>query len=244
VVASGGSLANPTTGFVHKIPGLEILTTAHLVEKNNYIYNRSASNSVDILRERIMSRLSRLKIATIAALLTLASSPAHALSFSFSFTNAAANGGGTVTGAIHGLNDNASGQAASSVQVLSNTLGFGLGEYAGSPFAANIFDVSGGQITHALFSTFGSFNSAPAVTLSSLRFGFDIINNNNNLAGLTNSPTILNSQFYGDQTIFAPLGHVPVPLGSLSPVFTLALGAIGLFSWRRKLKKAAAIGAA
>jgi hypothetical protein len=75
-----------------------------------------------------------MKVKTAAlfgvTLVLLAGSAAHAatLSFNFVFTNAS-NGGGTVTGVVEGLIDNNT-TSATSVRVLSNTLGFGLGEYA------------------------------------------------------------------------------------------------------------------
>jgi hypothetical protein len=69
----------------------------------------------------------------------LAPVSASALTFDFSFTN--------VTGVISGLADNAT-SAATSVQVTSNTAGFGIGEYVGNP-RNNSFTVSAGVITAA-----------------------------------------------------------------------------------------------
>ena len=76
--------------------------------------------------------------ATVVAT-CLAPVSAGALTFNFSFTNSIYPE--TVTGVISGLVDNAT-SAATSVQVTSNTLGFGLGEYVGSP-VTNHFTVSG-----------------------------------------------------------------------------------------------------
>ncbi|MBE9129225.1 MULTISPECIES: hypothetical protein [unclassified Coleofasciculus] len=57
---------------------------------------------------------------------TLLAMPAAAIDFGFSFENAL-NGNGTVTGLIRGLEEGTG--AATSVEVLSNTAGFGIGEY-------------------------------------------------------------------------------------------------------------------
>lgn len=105
--------------------------------------------------------------------------PAEAatLDFNFSFTNDATTGGGTVTGIVRGLTDNAT-SAATSVEVLTNTssLGsFGIGEYIGNP-TVNSFTLSSGVITSAGFTSVGVLNTSPAVTDSSLGFFFNFPN--------------------------------------------------------------------
>jgi hypothetical protein len=82
------------------------------------------------------------------------------LIFDFSFTNAA-NGGGVVTGEILGLSDNATG-AATSVRVLTNTAGFGIGEYAVDPYE-NLFEVSNGQLVGYNFESWRCYRVAPCV---------------------------------------------------------------------------------
>lgn len=93
--------------------------------------------------------------------------PANAdlIDFDFSFTNSA-NDGGTVTGIVRGLMDDATSSAAS-VEVLSNSTGFGIGEYVGSP-SDNIWVVAAGMLVEFDFLAFGSSNSSPDVFDSSL----------------------------------------------------------------------------
>ncbi|MBE9115614.1 PEP-CTERM sorting domain-containing protein [Lusitaniella coriacea LEGE 07157] len=92
--------------------------------------------------------------------------PAMAISFNFSFDNAL-NGGGAVTGVIRGLEEGTG--AATSVEVLSNTTGFGLGEYIGSP-SSNSWTVMGGELIAFDFISFGIRNTPPATTDSTLFF--------------------------------------------------------------------------
>src|SRR5262245_45962690 len=99
-------------------------------------------------------------LASIAAVAAtcLALGSDSSLSFNFSFDG--------VTGVISGLADNTSNQPATSVQVTSNTAGFGVGEYVGNPFSnanSNSFTVSAGVITIVNFQSLGGNNSSPAV---------------------------------------------------------------------------------
>jgi len=107
-------------------------------------------------------------LAAAALSASLAASPgaAASLDFAFSFTNAL-NGGGTVAGVIRGLQEGTG--AATSVEVTSNSLGFGLGEYVGNP-NSNSWTVTGGAITVVNFFSFGVNNTAPAVTNGTLFF--------------------------------------------------------------------------
>src|SRR5215471_9212746 len=61
-------------------------------------------------RERVMKNMTLRAFAFVSAL-ALASTPGHALSFDFSFTNQFGTILGTVTGHIDGLQDNATGPA-------------------------------------------------------------------------------------------------------------------------------------
>ena len=66
-------------------------------------------------------------LSVFAALLgSLAISvPAHALDFYFEFSNTYSNVNGTVTGIIRGLQDNANGQQATEIQLLTYPAGLG-----------------------------------------------------------------------------------------------------------------------
>ncbi len=115
-------------------------------------------------------------IAAGLLLLSSMSAQASTLDFNFSFTNTA-NTGGVVTGIVRGLTDNAT-SAATSVEVFTNTDGFGIGEYIGVP-TNNSFTVVAGVITNVEFDVFGIVNSTtfdfltPAEQLDFLGF-FDI----------------------------------------------------------------------
>lgn len=90
---------------------------------------------------------------------------AEAVDFRFQFNNVA-NGGGVVEGFVRGLEDNGI-SAATSVEVTSNTAGFGIGEFVGNP-NRNSWTVTEGILTNFLFTSFGILNTSPAVTDSSL----------------------------------------------------------------------------
>jgi hypothetical protein len=129
---------------------------------------------------------------------------AMALSFNFSFINES-HGGGTVTGIVEGLTDNTT-SAATSIRVLSNTAGFGIGEYVGNP-SANSWTVLDGGIQAYRFLSFGSRNFLPAVTDSSLIFDSPAA------AGLSNNPNSVTANSLASLTFTA----VPVPTPALLP---------------------------
>jgi len=105
--------------------------------------------------------------------ITLLTMPASAINFSFSFENAlenpfdSVNSGGSVTGIIRGLEEGTG--AATSVEVLSNTAGYGLGEYVGSP-VDNSWTVLDGNLVAFIFYSFGILNTPPTVTNATLFF--------------------------------------------------------------------------
>ncbi|MEP0874163.1 PEP-CTERM sorting domain-containing protein [Trichocoleus desertorum AS-A10] len=176
-----------------------------------------------------------LTVATVATLSTLAPNPAEAasLNFNFLFTNEA-HGGGTVTGVVRGLLDNTT-SAAKSVEVLSNTAGFGLGEYVGNP-RDNFFTVSNGNITNFEFLSFGNRNTSPAVTSSSLwlaRFG------DSNRGGLSDSSYYVGIYNSGPTLQFTkatpdtPATSVPEPTVTAG----LALTGIAILARRGKQKQ-------
>jgi len=130
------------------------------------------------------------------------------------------NGGGIVTGLIQGLPSNGTG-AATSVQVLNNTNGFGIGEYVGNPLT-NFFAVADGVITQAQFMSFGVNNQPPAVTDSSLGILYIPQQSQPQNEGLTHSPSLIS--FNNAPIQFTPANSVPEPSDILG---TLAFGAIG-----------------
>ena len=160
-------------------------------------------------------------LSLMAVLVFLAGSPALALpiSFDFSFHNYY-NGSGDIAGSISGLEDNRFGQAAMSVVVTSNTLGYGLGEYVGLA-DQNYWDVVNGQITGVIFISFGGSNFAPDVVCCSLAFdewyGF--------IGGLTDDPhsTYLDIE---SQVTFTPreVATVVVP----APFALIGIGILAL----------------
>ncbi len=159
----------------------------------------------------------------VACLYVFVMIPANAvtLDYNFSFSNIV-NGGGTVGGTIFGLTDDAT-SAATSVVVTSNTLGFGVGEYIGSPIS-NSFTLSGGVITALDFLLFGSFNLTPDVICCSLRLGGSSLAN----AGLSNNPNniIASSD--------AALSFSLIPLPAALPMFLLALAGLGFVARQRR----------
>ena len=110
---------------------------------------------------------------------------AAAVDFKFQFENDL-NGGGTVEGVIRGLSDEGI-SAATSVEITSNTSGFGLGEYVGDPLI-NSWTVSGGILTGFAFSSSGSRNTSPDVTDSTLFLNSSLLAGASFRAGLSDSP--------------------------------------------------------
>ncbi|MEL6236402.1 MAG: VPLPA-CTERM sorting domain-containing protein [Pseudomonadota bacterium] len=82
------------------------------------------------------------------SLLSASAALAVPMDFSFTFTNNPIDGGGLITGVIRGLEEGTG--AATSVEVLSNTKNFGIGEYVGG-IAFNSWTVTGGTITSVNF---------------------------------------------------------------------------------------------
>lgn len=177
--------------------------------------------------------------ATIAATiltgaLTMFPARAATLDFSFTFVNAI-HGGGTVTGIIRGLSEGTG--AASSVEVTSNTLGFGLGEYVGSP-DRNQWTISGGVITGFDFVGIGITNVLPAVIDASLYFGSEPLLGQSFRAALSPSPYYV---FNAGLTLttadigltferyVAPEPEItPVPLPATGLLLLAGLGGLGL----------------
>lgn len=175
----------------------------------------------------------RLLAAMFAVAGILAGAPAWAvtLNVDFSFENLA-NGGGTVTGRVLGLQDDAADQAATGFQILSNTAGFGIGEYIGAP-ENNLWTVSGGVVTNARFSTFGDRNVAPAVTDAS--FYLQYVAGQTGLVGLAPTPFRQTVSAAAGETLRFEVAPVPVPQAAV----LLGSGLVALFALRRRRRREA-----
>jgi hypothetical protein len=168
-----------------------------------------------------------LRLAALAAMLLTAAplgARAALLDFTFTFTNQQSGfTGGTVTGVVRGLSDNAT-SAASSVEILSNSAGFGLGEYVGNPIR-NSWTLVAGAITVFNFGSGGAANTAPAVTCCALTMNTAIgvfLNSNPSFtSGPVGTPTITFTR------VEAPV-DVPEPATALILGPALLLGGLAL----------------
>ena len=163
-----------------------------------------------------------MRILAMALGFGLAAGAAEAATFTFSFYNWA-NGGGDVTGIVRGLDDNAT-SAASSVEILSNTAGFGLGEYAG--FGENWWEVKNGKLLSFWFDSFTDHGSM--VLARSLHNGVYYVTE----VGLSASPLGASStDGIVTKIKFSPeLGIVPLPAS-----LPLLAGALLMLRYRRRL---------
>ena len=157
-------------------------------------------------------------VGAIMLAASLWSCPANALTFHWSIA------GGNIEGFISDLNDNQSGQAATSVTVTASIIG-GVGEYVGPGVVVNNFDVLGEAITFASFqSDLGSFHLILAL-----------------------NPTI-NSGILFDNAVQHGLGGAisfeATPLPAALPLFASGASVLGFLGWRRKRKAQAAALAA
>ena len=150
------------------------------------------------------------------------------LDFTFSFTNSPTNGGGSVAGVVRGLVDNSTSMATS-VEVLSNTSGFGVGEYVNHS-DWNTWTVSGGLIVFAGFTGTLPPSAVDCCSLDLLfqntpGFEYAELEEAGSAATRDADPASV-----GDLA-FTPIAPVPVPAGL--PLLLAGIGLIGFVARRR-----------
>ncbi|NEO79679.1 PEP-CTERM sorting domain-containing protein [Moorena sp. SIO4G3] len=170
---------------------------------------------------------------------TLLAMPATAINFGFSFGNEL-NGGGTVTGIIRGLDEGIG--AATSVEILSNTTGLGIGEYVGNPLI-NTWTVLGGNIVAFNFLSAGVINTSPAVTDALLFFNSTELSGASFRAGVAPSPGqfVTGSGFVSTEDIGLTFTQLEDDVQSVpEPTSILGLLAIGATVTGTALKRKSA----
>jgi hypothetical protein len=144
-----------------------------------------------------------------------------------------------VEGYVLGLEDNGSGQAATSVFVTSNSGGYGLGEYVGYP-TANSWDVFDGLVYYAEFRSNGVLNTSPDVTCCALGLAeFFGTGTGYQIGWLHNDPSEPSSVGVQNGVTFTtrrPASSIPVMPFTALALLTLALAALGVYRRPRLLK--------
>lgn len=171
--------------------------------------------------------------AITGAVLSASAAIAMPMDYNFTFNNAL-NGGGTVTGIVRGLQEGTS--AASSVEVLSNSTGLGVGEYIGSPLT-NSWTVLAGEVVAFDFLSAGVLNSPPAVLDALIFLDSTELSGASFRAGIAPSPGpfVTGSGFVSTEDIALTFTKVDVaPIPGPAPIFLLAAGLAGLVTTRRR----------
>jgi hypothetical protein len=164
-----------------------------------------------------------LAMTTLAAM--LASTPGHALSFDFSFSNVSGPVNGTVTGVVEGLTDNAT---SSATDVIVQSYPAGVTGLPAAPFdvptgGPNSFTVSNGSITKAEY-----VNAVPGPGEFCLSFG---------LSGLTCGTPGDSFLTNGPAFVLGPVTFTPVPgpiAGAGLPGLILACSVLLILARRRR----------
>ncbi|NEP91317.1 MAG: PEP-CTERM sorting domain-containing protein [Okeania sp. SIO2C2] len=164
--------------------------------------------------------------------------PAKAIDFNFSFNNEL-NGGGAVTGIIRGLDEGTG--AASSVEVLTNTTGLGIGEYVGSPLT-NSWTVLGEEIIAFDFLSAGVLNTSPAVTDALIFFDSTELSGASFRAGIAPSPGpfVTGSGFVSTEDInltFTAISTTPISTDVPEPSSILGFGMLTTFAFGKAFKR-------
>jgi hypothetical protein len=174
-----------------------------------------------------MKRFS-LSALVFASALALTSTPSHALSFDFSFSNVNGNTSGTVTGVIEGLTNNAT---SSATDVIVQSFPSGLSGFPSPPFtltqsdsAHNTFTVANGLITSASFVD-------PGILLC-LSFANSFCAGGAFLQNPSGSNDVVGPPTFTPAAVPGPVVGAGLP--------GLMLGGIGLFGWWRRKRKAVA----
>ncbi|MES0808348.1 hypothetical protein ABLO27_02620 [Roseibium sp. SCPC15] len=168
-----------------------------------------------------------LQTATLAASLIVAinSATAATMDFRFSFTNSDLYGGNLVSGIVRGLQEGTS--SATSVEIISNENGFGIGEFVGNP-NINVWRVENGEVTFADFVSLGTVSQSPAVTCCTLAlFYYSAFGEAEGVLGNTPHGVSTTSGDFGLK--FTP---IPLPSGGLLLISAFA-GLAGVQRWKR-----------
>lgn len=176
-----------------------------------------------------MKRLTPYLLKIVLA--SLAGTHAFATPIDFDFSFHDYFNGGDITGYILGLDDNGTGQAATSLFVTSNTAGYGVGEYVaghtGDPI--NYWNVVDGSIKVINFYSEGQTNTAPGVVCCTL--WIDTYHYNKPVGGLRNRP--YSSMINGHSVITFIPRAVPIP--QTFALLMAGLAALGISRRRQKL---------